>query len=86
MILSAKGDYFLAQHQLIFLMVKCGVLYEVRNEFLTINLTSLGLKGSYHFLIIAPTDFIHPPTAFKVQKQRQSFQRGKQQSFQQMVC
>jgi hypothetical protein len=31
-------------NQLIFVMVKCGVLFEVRTEFLNIILTSFGLK------------------------------------------
>jgi hypothetical protein len=35
MILSVNSDYFLKQHyQLILVMVKCGVLFEVRTEFL----------------------------------------------------
>jgi hypothetical protein len=37
MILTVNGDYFLKQnYQLIYLMVKCGVLFEVRTEFLNI--------------------------------------------------
>jgi hypothetical protein len=32
-------------NQLIFLMVKCGVLFEVRTEFLNNIYTSFGLKG-----------------------------------------
>jgi hypothetical protein len=37
MILSVKRDYFLNNvNQLIFVMVKCGVLFEVRTEFLNI--------------------------------------------------
>jgi hypothetical protein len=32
-------------NQLIFVMVKCGVLFEVRTEFLNIVYTSFGLKG-----------------------------------------
>jgi hypothetical protein len=32
-------------NQLIFVMVKCGVLFEVRTEFLSIIKTSLGFKG-----------------------------------------
>jgi hypothetical protein len=32
-------------NQLIFVMVKCGVLFEVRTEFLNIIYTSFGFKG-----------------------------------------
>jgi len=32
-------------NQLIFVMVKCGVLFEVRTEFLNVILTSFGFKG-----------------------------------------
>jgi hypothetical protein len=32
--------------QLIFVMVKCGVLFEVRTEFLNIIWTSFGFKGN----------------------------------------
>jgi hypothetical protein len=35
MILTVNGDYFLKHHQeLIFVMVRCGVLFEVRTGFL----------------------------------------------------
>jgi hypothetical protein len=37
MILNVNRDYFLNSiNQLIFVMVKCGVLFEVRTEFLNI--------------------------------------------------
>jgi hypothetical protein len=39
-IISLNGD-----NQLIFVMVKCGVLFEVRTEFLNIISTSFGFKG-----------------------------------------
>jgi hypothetical protein len=46
MILSVISDYLLEQRypQLIFVMAKCGVLFEVRTEFLHIVQTSLGFK------------------------------------------
>jgi hypothetical protein len=37
MVLTVKNDYFLnGINQLIFAMVKCGVLFEVRTEFLSV--------------------------------------------------
>jgi hypothetical protein len=39
MVLTVNSDYFL--NQLIFVMVKCGVLFEVRTEFLN----SFGFRG-----------------------------------------
>jgi hypothetical protein len=37
MLIGLNGDYFLKRvNQLIFVMVKCGVLFEVRTEFLNI--------------------------------------------------
>jgi hypothetical protein len=36
MILDLNGDYFNSINQLIFVMVKCDVLFEVRTEFLNI--------------------------------------------------
>jgi hypothetical protein len=36
MILTVNSDYFLNVNQLIFVMVKCGVLFEVRTELLNI--------------------------------------------------
>jgi hypothetical protein len=32
-------------NQLVFVMVKCGVLFEVRTEFLNVIYTSFGFKG-----------------------------------------
>jgi hypothetical protein len=38
MILTINSDHFLkGRNQLIFVMVKCGVLFEVRTEFLNIT-------------------------------------------------
>jgi hypothetical protein len=37
--------YLNSINQLIFVMVKCGVLFEVRTEFLNIISTSFGFKG-----------------------------------------
>jgi hypothetical protein len=41
-------------NQLIFVMVKCGVLFEVRTEFLNIIQTGFGFKGlnSVNYLIL----------------------------------
>jgi hypothetical protein len=37
MVLSINRDYFLEQHkQMMFVMVKCCVLFEVQTEFLTV--------------------------------------------------
>jgi hypothetical protein len=47
MVLSANGDYVLRINQLIFLMVNCCVLFEVRIESLKISLTNFGSKGCY---------------------------------------
>jgi hypothetical protein len=46
MVLTATSEYFLQQHyinQLIFVMTKCDVLFEVRSEYLNI------IKMSYSF-------------------------------------
>jgi hypothetical protein len=44
MIFSVNRDYFLnSVNQLIFVMVKCGVLFAVRTEFLNIMGVKLGL-------------------------------------------
>jgi hypothetical protein len=46
MVLTVNSDYFVKQHyRFIVLMVKCGVPFEVRTEFLNIIYTSFGLKG-----------------------------------------
>jgi hypothetical protein len=46
MILRLNRNYSLnSVKQLIFLIVKCGVLFEVRTEFLNIIYTSFGFKG-----------------------------------------
>jgi hypothetical protein len=43
MILGLNGDYLLERNLLV--MVKCGVLFEVRTDFLSIIKTSVGFKG-----------------------------------------
>jgi hypothetical protein len=46
MVLTVNSDYFVKKiNQLIFVMVKCGVLFEVRTGFLNNIWTSFGLKG-----------------------------------------
>jgi hypothetical protein len=46
MILDLNGDISLnGINLLIFVMVKCGVLFEVRTEFVSITKTSIGFKG-----------------------------------------
>jgi hypothetical protein len=46
MILTVNSDYFLKNiNQLIFVMVKCYVPFEVRTEFLNSIYKSLGFKG-----------------------------------------
>jgi hypothetical protein len=46
MILRTNGYYFLKRiKQLIFVMVKCGVFYEVWTEFVNSIYTRLGFKG-----------------------------------------
>jgi hypothetical protein len=46
MILSVNMDYFLKHvNKLIAVMAKCGVLFEIRVEFLTTIYTSVGFKG-----------------------------------------
>jgi hypothetical protein len=43
---TVNSNYFPEQHnQLIFVMVKCGVLFEVRTEFLNIIWTSFVFRG-----------------------------------------
>jgi hypothetical protein len=45
MVLTVNSDYFLRSiNQLIFVMVKCGVLFEVRTEFLKSHLDELRLQ------------------------------------------
>jgi hypothetical protein len=46
MILKVNTDYFSKQHQtLVFVTVKCGVLFEVQTEFLNNVYTSFDSKG-----------------------------------------
>jgi hypothetical protein len=45
MILSSDNDYFLSIKQLIFVVVQCGVLSEVRSEFINVTQTASALKG-----------------------------------------
>jgi hypothetical protein len=46
MVLTVNGDYFLNRiNQLIFVMVKCSVLFEVRTEFLNNIYTSFDFNG-----------------------------------------
>jgi hypothetical protein len=46
MVLTANSDYFLNSiNQFIFVMVKCGVVFEVRTEFLNNIETSFVFKG-----------------------------------------
>jgi hypothetical protein len=63
MILTLNSDYFLKQcNYLIFLMVKCGVLFEVRTEFLKYldelrlqKINTLLLPGSILYVADRPT-------------------------------
>jgi hypothetical protein len=45
MVLTVNSDYLNSINQLIFLMVKCGVLFEVRTESLNNIYISFGFKG-----------------------------------------
>jgi hypothetical protein len=60
MILCVNSDYSLNSiNQLIFVMVKCGVLFEVRTGFLNIIIqTSFGLKGWIKLEIVNSDDFL----------------------------
>jgi hypothetical protein len=50
-------------NQLMFVMVKFGVLFEVRSEFLTIISTSFGLKGLMRYLLtLSIVTFTEPYT------------------------
>jgi hypothetical protein len=45
-------------NQLIFVMVKCDVLFEVRTEFLNVVWTSFGLKGWIKLVIVNSNYFL----------------------------
>jgi hypothetical protein len=63
MVLTVNSEYFLKQrlnlnsvNRLIFVMVKCGVLFEVRTEFLNNIYTSFGFKMlTLHAAVLAET-------------------------------
>jgi hypothetical protein len=59
MFLSAKAIIPLNNiNQLIFVKVKCGVLFEVRTEFLNIIYRSFGLKGWIKLVIVNSDYFL----------------------------
>jgi hypothetical protein len=51
MVLTVNSDYLNTINQLIFLMVKCGVLFEVRTESLNNIYTSFVFKGLVKIII-----------------------------------
>jgi hypothetical protein len=55
-ILTVNRDYISLNsiNQLIFVMLKCGVLFEVRTEFLNIIYTSFGFKGISKGIPLSP--------------------------------
>jgi hypothetical protein len=71
MILTLNRDYFLkGVIQLMFVMVKCGVLFEVRIEFLNSIWRNFGLKGLTYFCTCKATKLKAPKTYIQLSVSR----------------